>query len=80
LALASSLAGAVPSTVYAAKRPLEPLAPGIKLSLQVPADPSDEDLQFAQQLGVSTSTSQVEATSRPLKISSAGNSAQKRRG
>ena len=52
LALASSLAGAVPASVYAAKRPLEPLSPGIKLSLQVRTDPSDEDLQFAQQLGV----------------------------
>ena len=52
LALASSLAGAVPAPVHAAKRPLEPLSPGIKLSLQVPTDPSDEDLQFAQQLGV----------------------------
>ena len=31
---------------------LPELAPGIKISLQVPTDPSDEDLQFAQQLGV----------------------------
>ena len=35
-----------------ARRALEPLPPGIKISLQVPTDPSDEDLQFAQQLGV----------------------------
>jgi mannonate dehydratase len=27
-------------------------APGVKISLQVPTDPSDEDLQFANQLGV----------------------------
>ena len=53
LALAGSLAaGASSASSYAAKRPLEPLSPGIKLSLQVPTDPSDEDLQFAQQLGV----------------------------
>ncbi|MCI0621192.1 MAG: mannonate dehydratase [Acidobacteria bacterium] len=52
LALAGSMAGAMPRTARAAKRPLEPLPPGIKLSLQVPTDPSDEDLQFAQQLGV----------------------------
>ena len=30
----------------------EELAPGIKLSLQVPTDPGDDDLRFAQQLGV----------------------------
>src|SRR5262245_45085912 len=52
LALTSSLSGSLPVTVHAAKRPLDPLSPGIKLSLQVPTDPSDEDLQFAQQLGV----------------------------
>ena len=33
-------------------RKLPELSPGIKISLQVPTDPSDEDLQFAQQLGV----------------------------
>ncbi len=31
---------------------LRELPPGIKLSLQIPTEPSDEDLQFAQQLGV----------------------------
>jgi len=31
---------------------LEPLPPGIKVSLQISADATDEDLQFAQQLGV----------------------------
>ena len=31
---------------------LEPLPPGIKVSLQISSDASDEDLQFAQQLGV----------------------------
>ena len=31
---------------------LEPLAPGIKVSLQISTNATDEDLQFAQQLGV----------------------------
>jgi len=31
---------------------LEPLPPGIKVSLQISSDATDEDLQFAQQLGV----------------------------
>ncbi len=31
---------------------LAELPPGIKISLQVPTDPSDEDLRFAQQLGI----------------------------
>jgi mannonate dehydratase len=35
----------------AAKRPLEKWEPGIKISVQVPGDPSDEDLQFVRQLG-----------------------------
>ncbi len=52
LAMTSAAAAAMPAASWAAKKPLEPLAPGIKLSLQVPTDPSDEDLQFAQQLGV----------------------------
>src|SRR5574341_1275681 len=45
-----ALAGAA-SLSAAARKPLPDLAPGIKISLQVPTDPSDEDLQFAQQLG-----------------------------
>ena len=36
----------------AAVRKLEPLSPGIKVSLQIPTDPSDDDLAFARQLGV----------------------------
>jgi mannonate dehydratase len=36
----------------AAKRALEPLSPGIKISLQIPRDFSDEDLTFARQMGV----------------------------
>jgi mannonate dehydratase len=36
----------------AEKTPLEPLSPGIKISLQIPNDFSDEDLKFARQIGV----------------------------
>jgi len=36
----------------AAATKLEPLAPGIKVSLQISTNATDEDLQFAQQLGV----------------------------
>ena len=46
---ASALAAT--SAAGAARRPLEQWAPGIKLSVQVPGDPSDEDLQFVSQLG-----------------------------
>jgi mannonate dehydratase len=49
-------AGAVAANLHADSpaRPakLEELAPGIKISLQVPSDPAAEELQFAQQLGV----------------------------
>jgi mannonate dehydratase len=46
-------AGAVwkPFEARAARR-LEPLAPGIKVSLQISTDVTDDDLRFAQQLGV----------------------------
>ena len=37
---------------FADRRPLEPLSPGIKISLQIPTDFTDEDLVFAEQLGV----------------------------
>ncbi len=57
LATAGALAGnawpakaAQPAHQPTAK--LEELAPGIKISLQVPSDPSDDDLRFARQLGV----------------------------
>jgi mannonate dehydratase len=46
----SALAGA--AAPAATKKPLEPLSPGIKISLQVPTNPSDDDLMFAKQLGV----------------------------
>src|SRR5688500_9229909 len=38
--------------VLAGGRPLEPLSPGIKISLQIPGDFTDEDLVFAKQMGV----------------------------
>src|SRR5690242_7097713 len=41
-----------PFTAAGAVKKLEPLAPGIKISLQVSTNATDEDLQFAQQLGV----------------------------
>jgi mannonate dehydratase len=41
----------LPKPTFAA-RALPPLAPGIKVSLQISQDATDEDLQFAQQLGV----------------------------
>lgn len=34
------------------RRPLDPLTPGIKISLQIPTDFTEDDLVFAQQLGV----------------------------
>ena len=38
--------------VLAGRRSLDPLSPGIKISLQVPADFTEEDLVFARQIGV----------------------------
>lgn len=53
LASASAATGTVWTPLLARPaRKLEPLSPGIKVSLQIPTDPSDEDLRFAQQLGV----------------------------
>jgi mannonate dehydratase len=49
-ALGSAALGAAPAS--AAKPPLQPLSPGIKISLQIPASFTDEDLVFAKQLGV----------------------------
>jgi len=48
----SALAGAAASSAAAPRKPLDALTPGIKISLQVPTNPSDEDLVFAKQLGV----------------------------
>ncbi len=53
LAVGAAAAGAVwrPTQARAAGK-LEPLPRGLKVSLQIPTNASDEDLQFAQQLGV----------------------------
>src|SRR5215467_365673 len=37
---------------HAAKRPLESLSPGIKITLQIGTKVADEDLAFAKQMGV----------------------------
>lgn len=49
-AMGAATLGAGP--VCADGRPLDPLAPGIKISLQIPTDFTAEDLAFARQLGV----------------------------
>ena len=45
-------AGLGAGAVLAAGRPLDPLSPGVKISLQIPGDFTDDDLAFARQLGV----------------------------
>ena len=45
-------AGAAPLLAEGARKPLKPLAPGIKVSLQIPTDVPDEDLTLAKQMGV----------------------------
>jgi mannonate dehydratase len=50
-ALAAGFAAAA-TPAAAARKPLEPLAPGIKISLQIPNKFTDEDLTFAKQIGV----------------------------
>src|SRR4029077_11873308 len=49
-AIGATTLGAGP--VFAGGRPLDPLSPGIKISLQIPGDFTAEDLVFARQLGV----------------------------
>lgn len=44
-------AAAIGSKAWA-KRALEPLSPGVKITLQIPASFTDEDLAFAKQMGV----------------------------
>ncbi len=44
--------GAAVSPAATTRRPLEPLSPGIKITLQIPTDFTDEDLKFARQIGV----------------------------
>ena len=45
-------AGLAASAQAAQKKPLAPLAPGIKISLQIPTKFTDDDLKFATQIGV----------------------------
>ena len=53
LALASVAAADAWTPLLAqSSKKLPELSPGVKVSLQVPTDPSDEDLQFARQMGV----------------------------
>jgi mannonate dehydratase len=53
LASSAAAVGAAWSPLLARPaRKLEPLPPGIKVSLQIPTDPSDDDLRFAKQMGV----------------------------
>src|SRR5438105_3865790 len=53
LGVAAAASGCATSTpAPSSKSRLPELAPGVKISLQVPRDPSDDDLKFAQQLGV----------------------------
>jgi mannonate dehydratase len=47
-----AIGGAMAPLVARGAKKLPELPPGIKISLQVPTDPGDEDLQFAKQLGV----------------------------
>ena len=46
-----ALAGALGTVAGGARKPLPKLEPGIKISVQVPGDPGDDDLQFVRQLG-----------------------------
>ena len=50
--LGTTLAGLTAASGAAAKKPLQPLSPGIKITLQVSENLSDADLTFARQLGV----------------------------
>jgi mannonate dehydratase len=45
-------AGLAASSAWAARKPLAPLSPGIKITLQIPNTFTDEDLKFAKQIGV----------------------------
>ena len=49
-AITAAAFAAVPA--FAGRRPLDPLPPGIKISLQIPTEFSQEDLVFAKQIGV----------------------------
>jgi mannonate dehydratase len=47
-----SAAGCATAVAAGARRPLDPLTPGAKITLQIPNSFTDEDLAFARQLGV----------------------------
>src|SRR5580698_7966823 len=49
----AAAAGLAAVPARAEKRPLQPLTPGIKITLQLSQNLSDDDLKFARQLGVS---------------------------
>src|SRR5262245_57770429 len=49
-AIGAATLGAGP--VLGGERPLDPLSPGMKISLQIPGDFTEDDLVFAKQLGV----------------------------
>jgi mannonate dehydratase len=49
--LSSAFSAAAAAQSPQAKRTARPWPPGIKISIQMPTDPSDEDLQFVNQLG-----------------------------
>ena len=49
---AAAVAGGCASPLARSTGKLAPLPPGVKITLQIPTDPADEDLQFARQLGV----------------------------
>ncbi|MCL5742999.1 MAG: mannonate dehydratase [Acidobacteria bacterium] len=51
LAVGGAIAGSALTPSCGANK-LQPLSPGIKLSLQVPANPTEEDFQFTRQLGI----------------------------
>src|SRR5712692_11249233 len=50
--ICTAVGGFAAAPAGAAKRPLEPLTPGIKIALQISQNFSDDDLRFARQLGV----------------------------
>src|SRR5262245_18252045 len=49
--LSSAFSAAVAAQLPQKQRSTRPWPPGIKISVQMPTDPSDEDLQFVNQLG-----------------------------
>jgi mannonate dehydratase len=50
--VAVAAAALVTRSAVADKRPLEPLSAGIKISLQIPSEFTDDDLVFAKQMGI----------------------------